>query len=126
MWGLENSDVLFTNFNHIEFREPKSFTCNVFWGRLIHFLHCLILKTLLCHPCFSRLRHFAAQFSKSLHNKQREKGQGFPKNVTCTKFRATKMVKIRQKYDKTKREKRIKRIQKNVSSFSISNRKYSE
>ena len=126
MCGLDNSDVLFTNINHFEFRDPKIFTCNVFWGRLIHFLHSLIFKTLLCHPCFSRLRHFAAHFSTSLHNRQREKGQGFPKNVTCTKFRATKKVKISQQCVKKKREKRIKRIQKNLSSFSISSRKYSE
>ena len=102
MCGLDNSDVLFTNINHFEFRDPKIFTCNVFWGRLIHFLHSLIFKTLLCHPCFSRLRHFAAHFSTSLHNRQREKGQRFPKNVTCTKFRATKKVKISQQCVKKK------------------------
>ena len=109
----------------LNFEIPKSLHVMVFWGRLIHFLHSLIFKTLLCHPCFSRLRHFAAQSSTSLHNKQRETGQGFPKKLHVQNFELPKWSKLVNNTSK-KREKRIERIQKNVSSFSISSRKYSE
>ena len=37
--------------------------------------HCLILEKLICQSCLLRLRHFAAQCSRSLHNKQQEDEQ---------------------------------------------------
>ena len=101
----------------MNFENPKSLHVMVFWGRLIHFLHSLIFKTLLCHPCFSRLRHFAAQSSTTLHNKQRETGQGFPKMLHVQNFELPKWSKLVNKTSKKKEKKESNEYKRTSPAF---------